>query len=55
LYDVVSQLVYASSRHQVSDVWIDGERKLAARELVGTDVPALLAKTRAWGDRIRAM
>ena len=35
LYDVISQLVYATGRHQVSDVWIAGRRKLADRELVG--------------------
>src|SRR3546814_5205891 len=27
LYDVVSQLVYATGRHQVSDVWIAGKPK----------------------------
>jgi len=54
LFNVVSQLVYASGRHQVTDVWIAGRRKLAARELVGIDTAAILAKTRAWRERIAA-
>lgn len=52
LFHVISQLVYASGRHQVSDVWIAGQRKLAGRELIGMDAPAILARTRAWRERI---
>lgn len=55
LYDVRSQLVYATGRQQVSDVWIAGRRKLAERELVGMDVDGLMRRTRAWGERIRAV
>ncbi|MEP6880346.1 MAG: TRZ/ATZ family hydrolase, partial [Dokdonella sp.] len=32
IYNVVSQLIYAAGRHQVSDVWIAGVRKLRNRE-----------------------
>jgi 5-methylthioadenosine/S-adenosylhomocysteine deaminase len=52
LYHVVSQLVYASGRQQVSDVWIRGERRLAAGVPVDTDLEALGAKARHWGERI---
>ena len=52
LFDVVSQLIYASGRHQVSDVWIPGRRLLADRVLTGMDVAALKAKTRDWRERI---
>ncbi|KZC36261.1 MULTISPECIES: TRZ/ATZ family hydrolase [Rhodanobacter] len=52
LFHVVSQLVYATGRHQVSDVWIAGKRKLATRELVGMDTVAILERTRAWRERI---
>jgi 5-methylthioadenosine/S-adenosylhomocysteine deaminase len=55
LYDVTSQLVYATGRHQVSDVWIAGQRKLINRELVGMDVPDLLDRMHAWHDRIVAI
>ncbi|HEY4294250.1 TRZ/ATZ family hydrolase [Luteibacter sp.] len=54
LYHVASQLVYATGRHQVSDVWIDGRRKLAAGELLDIDTAAIRAKARAWRERIAA-
>ena len=53
LYHVISQLVYATGRHQVSDVWIAGRRRLRARELVDMDLPAIRANARQWRDRIR--
>ncbi|HVC18295.1 MAG TPA: amidohydrolase family protein, partial [Rhodanobacter sp.] len=52
LFHVISQLVYATGRHQVSDVWIAGRRKLADRVLTGIDTDAVLARTRAWRERI---
>ncbi len=55
MFHVISQLVYATGRHQVSDVWIAGKRKLAGRELVGIDTAAILDKTRAWRERIASV
>jgi 5-methylthioadenosine/S-adenosylhomocysteine deaminase len=55
MYQPVSQLVYASGRHQVSDVWIGGEAKLIERRLVGMDLDALRGKARCWGERIAAL
>ncbi len=52
LFHVISQIVYATGRHQVSDVWIAGRRKLAARVLTDFDTEAMLARTRAWRERI---
>ncbi len=52
IYQVVSQLVYVAGRHQVSDVWIAGRRKLAARELDGLDSADLVARARRWRERI---
>jgi 5-methylthioadenosine/S-adenosylhomocysteine deaminase len=54
LYHVASQLVYAAGRHQVSDVWIAGQRKLANRELVDMDVADILRKAQVWRERIAA-
>ncbi|MCC6596223.1 MAG: amidohydrolase family protein, partial [Rhodanobacteraceae bacterium] len=54
LYDVVSQIVYAAGRHQVSDVWIAGRRKLRERVLVEQDADELVAKARQWQTRLRA-
>ena len=53
LYHAVSQLVYATGRQQVSDVWIAGRRKLDNRRLCGIDSDELLAKAQGWHARIR--
>jgi 5-methylthioadenosine/S-adenosylhomocysteine deaminase len=55
LYNVVSHLAYAVSRRQVSDVWIDGQRKLDTGALVDFDLPGVLDKARRWGERIAAL
>ncbi len=52
MYHAISQLVYAAGRHQVSDVWVAGVRKLADGELVDLDAAAIRAKARQWRDRI---
>ena len=52
MYDVVSQLVYAAGRHQVSDVWIAGRRKLRDRVLADIDVAELRSKAQRWRERI---
>ncbi len=53
LYDVVSQLVYATGRHQVSDVWVAGRHLLKAGRLTTLDPQALTDKARLWGRRIQ--
>ncbi len=53
-YNPVSQLVYATGRHQVSDVWIAGVRKVESGNVIGLDADALREKARAWRDRIGA-
>ncbi len=55
LHHVASQLVYAAGRQQVSDVWIAGKPKLVERELVGMDVPAILANAKQWRTKIAAI
>ena len=55
LHHVVSQLVYASGRHQVTDVWIAGRAKLRERVLVDMDAAAIVANARQWRDRILAV
>ncbi len=54
VYDPVSQLVYSAARNQVREVWLDGRRRLRGGELVDLDLPAILARARSWGERIRA-
>jgi 5-methylthioadenosine/S-adenosylhomocysteine deaminase len=55
LHHVISQLVYACGRHQVTDVWIAGQRRLRERALVDMDEAALVANARQWRERIAAI
>jgi 5-methylthioadenosine/S-adenosylhomocysteine deaminase len=55
LHHVVSQLVYATGRQQVSDAWIAGKPKLRDRMLVDMDAAALVANARQWRERIAAV
>ena len=52
VFDVVSQLVYASARQQVSDVWIAGRPQLRRGCLVTLDEHDLRTRARTWGERI---
>lgn len=52
LHHVLSQLAYATGRHQVTDVWIAGQARLRGRVLVDMDVEALVANARQWRARI---
>ncbi|MGH8172095.1 MAG: TRZ/ATZ family hydrolase [Rhodanobacteraceae bacterium] len=54
MYNVISQLIYAAGRYQVSDVWIAGARKLSQGVLPDLDVDELRAMARRWHDRISA-
>ena len=55
LHHVLSQLAYATGRHQVTDVLIAVKPKLRARELVDMDAAALVANARQWRDRIAGL
>ena len=52
VYHPLSQLVYAVSRRQVSDVWVAGQRVLADRRLTTLDLNGIVHKARNWRDRI---
>ena len=52
VHDVISTLVYAANREQVSDVWVGGKRLLQERRLLRTDRPELLRRAEAWQGRI---
>jgi 5-methylthioadenosine/S-adenosylhomocysteine deaminase len=55
LHHVVSQLVYATGRHQVTDVWIAGRARLRDRELVDMDPDRIVANAHQWRERIAAV
>ena len=52
LYDPVSQLVYASGREQVTDVWVAGQHLLKERRLTTLDGDDILDRAREWQLRI---
>jgi 5-methylthioadenosine/S-adenosylhomocysteine deaminase len=52
VYDPVSQLVYASGREQVTDVWVAGQHLLKERRLTTLDGEDILDRTRDWQNRI---
>jgi 5-methylthioadenosine/S-adenosylhomocysteine deaminase len=53
LLDPVSELVYAASRHDVTDVWIAGEHLVADRALLRLDVAEISAAAERWGRQLR--
>lgn len=52
LYDPVSQLVYACSREQVTDVWVAGQHLLKERRLTTLDANEILERAHAWQEKI---
>jgi 5-methylthioadenosine/S-adenosylhomocysteine deaminase len=52
LHHVVSQLIYAASRRQVTDVWVAGRRLLQDGRLTTIDLDAVLAAARRWQTRL---
>jgi len=55
MYHAISQLVYATGRHQVHWTWIAGACKLRDGDLVDMDRGELIAKAREWRTRIAAL
>jgi len=54
LYHPISQLIYAASRHQVTDVWVGGEHVVKDRALTGLDEEAVLHRAGLWEQRLKA-
>jgi 5-methylthioadenosine/S-adenosylhomocysteine deaminase len=52
--DVYSTLVYSAKASDVTDVWVEGRRLLAAGRPTTLDEPAILEAARRWRARIRA-
>jgi len=53
LYDPVSQIVYAASRSQVSDVWVDGKQLLKDRTLTTLDERHLKHIANIWHSKLK--
>jgi 5-methylthioadenosine/S-adenosylhomocysteine deaminase len=52
VYNPLSQLVYAASRQQVTDVWVGGHHVLRERVLTTFDEAAVRARADLWRERI---
>ena len=52
LYCPVSQIVYAASRQQVTDVWVAGKQLLKQRQLTTINMDNLKAKIAEWQKRL---
>jgi 5-methylthioadenosine/S-adenosylhomocysteine deaminase len=53
VHSPISQLVYATSRDQVTDVWVAGRQLLNAGQPTVADSDGILARAAAWGDQLR--
>lgn len=53
LYDPVSQIVYSSSRNQVTDVWIGGKQVLENRELLTINEEQVRQKAKHWQEKLK--
>jgi 5-methylthioadenosine/S-adenosylhomocysteine deaminase len=53
LHHVVSQVIYAASRRQVSDVWVAGRRVLESGQLTSIDLEETTRQARQWAARLR--
>ena len=54
VHSPISQLVYAASRDQVTDVWVAGRQLLEAGQPTVADSDAILARAAAWGAKLRS-
>ena len=52
LFDPVSDLVYAASRHQVTDVYVAGRALLRGRELTTLDAAVICDKAAIWREKL---
>jgi len=53
ILDPLSQLVYAASRHDATDVWVAGQHLVAQRQAVRLDVTGITAAAERWGQRLQ--
>ncbi|NIV35617.1 MAG: amidohydrolase family protein, partial [Anaerolineae bacterium] len=52
LYHPISQLVYATGRDKVTDVWVAGRHLLKDRQLTTLDEAAIIENARQWQQKI---
>jgi 5-methylthioadenosine/S-adenosylhomocysteine deaminase len=52
VYNPLSQVVYAASRDQISDVWVAGEALLADGQFTRAAAADVMERATAWRDRV---
>lgn len=52
MFDPISDIVYAASRHQVTEVWVSGRQLLKQRELTTLDLADVTRRVNAWRERL---
>jgi 5-methylthioadenosine/S-adenosylhomocysteine deaminase len=52
-YDIISQLVYATGRQQVTDVWVDGKHLLNNRRLTTMNSADIIETSQQWAKQIK--
>lgn len=54
VYDPISQIVYAASRQQVSDVWVAGNQLVENHQLTKIDIKDCLHRAAGWQQKINS-
>jgi 5-methylthioadenosine/S-adenosylhomocysteine deaminase len=52
IFNPISQIIYSSSREQVTDVWVQGRHLLNKRQLTTLEEKQLIKNAQAWGEKI---
>jgi 5-methylthioadenosine/S-adenosylhomocysteine deaminase len=52
VYDPISQIIYAATRQQVSDVWVAGNQLVEKHQLTQLDLGNCLLRARSWQQKI---
>lgn len=53
-YNPISQIIYASSGHHVTDVWVAGKNLIKNRQFTTLNTQQIVAKAQQWQDKITA-
>jgi 5-methylthioadenosine/S-adenosylhomocysteine deaminase len=53
MYHPISQIVYATCRNQVTDVWVNGKQLLKNRQLTTLDEKEIIQKSQSWRNKIK--
>ncbi len=54
LYNAISQIVYSTSRHHVSDVWVAGKQCLKNKQLTTLNIQDLKKKVEQWQHKLQS-